>query len=230
MADYGRTGIAVRNIERADAGAVARLSRYGVATVHEAQGRTGLLRSTLRPVYPGAVACGTAVTVLAQPGDNWMLHVAAELIRPGDVVVVAVTTDNDDGMFGDLLATSFRARGAVGLVIDAGIRDAATIAEMKFPVWSRAICARGTVKSTLGSVNVPIVCAGMLVEPGDAIVADADGVVVVPRGNVAAVADASDAREKKEEATRQRLAKGELGLDIYGMRDALAKAGLRYVD
>jgi len=230
MADYGRTGIAVRNIERADAGAVARLSRYGVATVHEAQGRTGLLRSTLRPVYPGAVACGTAVTVLAQPGDNWMLHVAAELIRPGDVVVVAVTTDNDDGMFGDLLATSFRARGAVGLVIDAGIRDAATIAEMKFPVWSRAICARGTVKSTLGSVNVPIVCAGMLVEPGDAIVADADGVVVVPRGNVAAVADASAAREKKEEATRQRLAKGELGLDIYGMRDALAKAGLRYLD
>jgi 4-hydroxy-4-methyl-2-oxoglutarate aldolase len=230
MADFGKTGIAVRNIARAEASALARLSRFGVATVHEAQGRTGLLRSYMRPVYPGATACGTAVTVLAQPGDNWMLHVAAELIRPGDVVVVAVTTDNDDGMFGDLLATSFRARGAVGLVIDAGIRDAAAITEMKFPVWSRAICARGTVKATPGSVNVPIVCAGMLVEPGDAIVADADGVVVVPRERVAAVADASDAREKKEEATRLRLAKGELGLDIYGMRDALAKAGFKYVD
>jgi 4-hydroxy-4-methyl-2-oxoglutarate aldolase len=152
------------------------------------------------------------------------------LIRPGDMVVVAVTTDNDDGMFGDLLATSFRARGAVGLVIDAGIRDAATLTEMKFPVWSRAICARGTVKATLGAVNVPIVCAGMLVEPGDAVVADADGAVVVPRNSVAAVADAAESRNKKEEATRHRLVAGELGLDIYGMRDALAKAGFKYID
>ncbi len=230
MADYGKTGIAVRSVERADAAALEKLGRFGVATVHEAQGRTGLLKPYLRPIYPGAAACGTAVTVLAQPGDNWMLHVVAEMIRPGDVVVVGVTPDNDDGMFGELLATSYRARGARGLVIDAGARDVAALSAMKFPVWSRAVCARGTVKSTLGSVNVPVVCAGMLIEPGDAIVADDDGVVVVPRARVAAVAEAAEAREKKEEATRARLAAGELGLDVYGMRDALAKAGLKYVD
>jgi 4-hydroxy-4-methyl-2-oxoglutarate aldolase len=230
MSEFGATGIVKRNIERADAAAVEKLRHFGSATVHEAQGRTGLLKPHMRPVWPGAYACGTAVTVLAQPGDNWMLHVAAEMIREGDLVVVAVTTDNDDGMFGDLLATSFRARGAVGLVLDAGARDARTLAEMKFPVWSKAIHARGTVKATVGSVNVPVVCAGMLVNPGDVVIADDDGVVVVPKDRAAAVATAADAREKKEEANRKRLAAGELGLDIYGMRDALAKAGLKYLD
>ena len=230
MAGYGQTGIVVRNIARADAAAVERLGRYGVATIHEAQGRTGLLKPYIRPVWPGAAACGTAVTALAQPGDNWMLHVVAEMIRPGDIVVVGLTVDNDDGMFGDLLATSYRARGARGLVIDAGARDAKSLAEMRFPVWSRAISARGTVKATLGSVNVPVVCAGMLVNPGDAVVADDDGVVVVPRERVAAVADLAQAREQKEDTNRRRLAAGELGLDIYGMRDALAKAGLKYID
>lgn len=230
MSEFGRTGIAVRNIERADAAVVEQLGRAGVATVHEAQGRIGLLKPYLRPVYAGAAACGTAVTVLAQPGDNWMLHVVAEMIRPGDIVVVALTTDNDDGMFGDLLATSYRARGARGLVIDAGVRDAKTLTEMQFPVWSKAIHARGTVKATVGSVNVPIVCAGMPIRPGDAVIADDDGVVVVARERVAEVAAGAEARKRKEEANRKRLAAGELGVDIYGMRDALAKAGLRYVD
>lgn len=230
MSDFGAIGVVKRNIVRADMATVEKLRHFGSATVHEAQGRTGLLKPHMRPVWPGAYACGTAVTVLAQPGDNWMLHVAAEMIREGDLVVVAVTTDNDDGMFGDLLATSFRARGAVGLVLDAGARDARTLAEMKFPVWSKAIHARGTVKATVGSVNVPVICAGMLVNPGDVVIADDDGVVVVPKDRAAAVATAADVREKKEEANRKRLAAGELGLDIYGMRDALTKAGLIYLD
>jgi len=223
-------GIVKRNIVRADEAAVAKLSRFGVASIHEAMGRVGLMKPYMRPIYTGANVCGTAVTVLVHPGDNWMLHVAAEQLRPGDVAVVACTTDNEDGMFGDLLATSFRACGGLGLVIDAGVRDVRSLAEMKFPVWSRAISARGTVKATLGSVNVPVVCAGMLVEPGDVIVADDDGVVVVPRERAAAVAVASEAREKKEEATRKRLAEGEFGLDIYGMRETLAKAGLEYLE
>ncbi len=223
-------GIAVRNIERADAAAVERLARYGVATLHEAQGRIGLMRPFMRPVYAGAKTCGTAVTVFAHPGDNWMLHVAAELIKPGDVVVVATSADNTDGMFGELLATSFRARGARGLVIEAGCRDVADLKAMDFPVWSREISAKGTVKATVGSVNIPVVCGGALVNPGDVVAADDDGIVIIPRLAAAKVADAAEAREQKEAANRRKLAAGELGLDIYGMREALAKAGLRYVE
>ena len=224
------SGTAVRNVPRADAATVEAVGRYGVATLHEAQARTGLMKTHMRPIYPGAACFGSAVTVLGHPGDNWMLHVAAELIRPGDVVVMAVSADNEDGMFGELLATSFRARGARGLVIEAGCRDVRALTEMKFPVWSRAVSAKGTVKATVGSVNVPIVCAGVLVNPGDLIAADDDGVVVIPRLRASDVAKAAEAREKKEEETRRRLAAGELGLDVYGMRDALARAGLKYVD
>jgi 4-hydroxy-4-methyl-2-oxoglutarate aldolase len=226
----GQSGIAVKHIIRADAASVAALAKYGVATVHEAMGRVGLLETYMRPIYPGAAACGTAVTIFAHPGDNWMLHVAAELLEAGDVAVLGTSSDNTDGMFGDLLATSFRARGAVGLVIDAGCRDTAVLREMGFPVWSKAVHAKGTVKATIGSVNTPIICAGTLVHPGDVVVADDDGVVIVPKQQAAKVAAAAAARAAKEEGTRRRLAAGELGLDLYGMREPLAKAGLKYFE
>ena len=223
-------GIVKRNIERANKAAVDKLSRYGVATIHEAMGRVGLMHPYIRPIYAGARMCGTAVTVLLQPGDNWMLHVAAEQIQPGDVVVAACTVDNTDGFFGDLLATSFRARGAKGLVIDGGVRDVTDLTEMQFPVFSRAISARGTVKSTLGSVNIPVVCAGASVNPGDVVVADMDGVVIVPARIAQQAADAAEAREANEADKREKLAQGVLGLDMYKMREPLAKAGLRYID
>jgi len=226
----GASGIAVRCIERADATAVTALAAFGVATVHEAQGRSGLLQPWMRPVFPGARLCGTAVTVFAHPGDNWMLHVAAELLQPGDVVVVGLSSENADGMFGELLATSFRARGGAGLVIDAGCRDVRELREMNFPVFSRAVNAKGTVKATVGSVNVPVICAGQLVHPGDVVIGDDDGVVVVPRGQATTVAAAAAAREAKEAGNRARLAAGVLGLDLYDMREKLARAGLRYID
>ena len=224
----GKSGIAVRDIQRASADAVEKLRHFGVATPHEAMGRTGLMAPTIRPIYRGARVCGPAVTVFEHPGDNWMLHVAAELLQAGDVVVLGMSSACSDGMFGDLLATSFRARGGLGLVIDAGVRDTAELAEMEFPVWSKAVNAKGTIKATVGSVNTPIICAGALVNPGDVIVGDDDGVVVVPAAKAAEVAAAAQAREEKETATRARLKAGELGLDIYDMRKKLAVAGLVY--
>lgn len=223
-------GVVHRDIARAEAALVDKLGTFGSATIHEAMGRVGLLHPRLRPIFAGARAAGTAVTVLLPPGDNWMLHVAAEQIRPGDLVVAAVTTDCTDGFFGELLATSFKARGARGLVIDGGCRDVKPLSEMPFPVWSRAISARGTVKATLGSVNIPVICAGALIHPGDVVVADDDGVVCVPRTAAAVTLAAAAKRTDLEEEKRARLASGVLGLDMYDMRGALAAAGLRYVD
>ena len=222
--------VVVRNIKRTDAGVVKRLGALGVATVHEAYGRVGLMKPYLRPVWTGGEAAGTAVTVLVQPGDNWMIHVAVEQCRPGDVLVVGCTSDNTDGMFGDLLATSLTARGVTGLVIDAGCRDAKSLREMGFPVWSKAISAKGTVKATLGAVNVPVVCAGINVVPGDAVIADDDGVVVVRNKDAAEVLAKGEKRHADEEGKRKQLASGALGLDMYNMREPLAKAGLVYVD
>jgi 4-hydroxy-4-methyl-2-oxoglutarate aldolase len=222
--------VVIRTDKRAAAADIATLGELGVSTTHEAMGRLGLMKPYMRPIYPGAQIAGNAVTALAQPGDNWMLHVAIEQVKPGDILVVACTADNTDGMFGDLLATSLKARGGIGLIIDAGVRDIRVLTEMGFPVWSRAISAKGTVKATPGSVNIPVVCAGALVHPGDVIVADDDGVVVVPRLEAASVAAAGRRREANEDEKRRRLASGELGLDMYAMREGLAKAGLVYRD
>ena len=223
-------GIVKRNITRADKAAVEKLGRFGVATIHEAMGRVGLMKTYMRPIYKGARMCGTAVTVLLQPGDNWMMHVAAEQIQPGDVVVAACTTDSFDGFFGDLLATSFQARGAMGLIIDGGVRDVDELERMGFPVFSRAINAKGTIKATLGSVNIDVICAGAQVKPGDVVIADVDGIVVVPAVRAQEVADAAEKRESFEGEKREKFAAGVLGLDMYKMREPLAVAGLRYID
>lgn len=220
----------VRNIHRCDAATLARLGKLGVATLHEAQGRSGLMQPYMRPLWRGARIGGSAVTALIHPGDNWMIHVAVEMIRPGDVLVVACSSENSDGAFGELLATSLKARGAKAVVLDVGCRDAQEITQMGFPVWSRAVCAKGTVKASIGSVNVPVVCAGVNVFPGDVVVADDDGVVIVPRADAAGVAQAGEERETREAASRTKLQAGELGLDLYGMRKPLAEKGLKYID